>query len=312
MDMLETELESGQDKDDTENEEQLQLASDVRLDRGVILIKSENEEQAAAIASVSVTGAGTLTLDPNLQYQLRADGSQGQMTYRVVQVANDSGETTTQVVAGGFPGNQVTVIQSPFSNGGSPTPDQQGDTRFAYFPAAATADGTVVSTGAEALSTAVAAGGGQFYVMMSPQDVLQNTQRSIAPRTSYSPKLEGRSTRDDRRRATHNEVERRRRDKINNWIVQLSKLVPDCAQETVKQTQASKGGILAKACEYIQELRSSNHRLAESAKEVERLSVDTELLRSQVEELKKQNDNFRAIFMAKGIPIPQELLNDVV
>ena len=26
-------------------------------------------------------------------------------------------------------------------------------------------------------------------------------------------------------------VERRRRDKINNWIVQLSKLVPDCAND---------------------------------------------------------------------------------
>ena len=32
-------------------------------------------------------------------------------------------------------------------------------------------------------------------------------------------------------------VERRRRDKINNWIVQLSKLVPDCAQEHGKQGQ---------------------------------------------------------------------------
>lgn len=41
--------------------------------------------------------------------------------------------------------------------------------------------------------------------MMSPQDVLQGSQRSIAPRTAFSPKLEGRSTRDDRRRATHNE-----------------------------------------------------------------------------------------------------------
>ena len=41
--------------------------------------------------------------------------------------------------------------------------------------------------------------------MMSPQDVLQG-QRQIAPRTSFSPKIEGgRSTRDDRRRATHNE-----------------------------------------------------------------------------------------------------------
>jgi upstream stimulatory factor len=74
----------------------------------------------------------------------------------------------------------------------------------------------------------------------------------------------------------------------------------------------SKGGILAKACEYITELRNSNARLAENSKEVERLGVDTELLRSQVEELKKQNDTFRAIFLQKGIPIPQELLNDVV
>lgn len=43
--------------------------------------------------------------------------------------------------------------------------------------------------------------------MMSPQDVLHATnQRSIAPRSGISPRIEGaRSTRDDRRRATHNE-----------------------------------------------------------------------------------------------------------
>lgn len=34
--------------------------------------------------------------------------------------------------------------------------------------------------------------------------------------------------RDDRRRATHNEVERRRRDKINNWISKLGKIIPEC------------------------------------------------------------------------------------
>ena len=59
-----------------------------------------------------------------------------------------------------------TVIQSPFSNGGSPTPEQQADARFAYFPAAATADGTVVTTQAETITAAtalgqVAAGGGE-------------------------------------------------------------------------------------------------------------------------------------------------------
>lgn len=46
-----------------------------------------------------------------------------------------------------------------------------------------------------------------------------------------------RTARDDRRRATHNEVERRRRDKINNWIVKLSKLVPDCTMDQTKQGQ---------------------------------------------------------------------------
>ena len=43
--------------------------------------------------------------------------------------------------------------------------------------------------------------------------------------------------RDDRRRATHNEVERRRRDKINNWIVKLSKIIPDCTTESAKTGQ---------------------------------------------------------------------------
>ncbi|NXD74554.1 USF1 factor, partial [Eolophus roseicapillus] len=78
---------------------------------------------------------------------------------------------------------------------------------------------------------------GQFFVMMSPQEVLQGgPQRSIAPRAHpYSPKSEApRATRDEKRRAQHNEVERRRRDKINNWIVQLSKIIPDCSMENTK------------------------------------------------------------------------------
>nr|1AN4_A Chain A, PROTEIN (UPSTREAM STIMULATORY FACTOR) [Homo sapiens]1AN4_B Chain B, PROTEIN (UPSTREAM STIMULATORY FACTOR) [Homo sapiens] len=64
---------------------------------------------------------------------------------------------------------------------------------------------------------------------------------------------------DEKRRAQHNEVERRRRDKINNWIVQLSKIIPDSSMESTKSGQ-SKGGILSKASDYIQELRQSNHR----------------------------------------------------
>lgn len=47
-------------------------------------------------------------------------------------------------------------------------------------------------------------------------------------------------------------------------------------------TSQSKGGILSKACDYIRELRQSNQRLQESYKEVERVEMDNELLRQQV------------------------------
>ncbi|XP_052849702.1 uncharacterized protein DDB_G0271670 [Drosophila gunungcola] len=46
--------------------------------------------------------------------------------------------------------------------------------------------------------------------------------------TSQTPtsKLEAYKKRDDKRRATHNEVERRRRDKINSWIFKLKEMLP--------------------------------------------------------------------------------------
>lgn len=104
-------------------------------------------------------------------------------------------------------------------------------------------------------------------------------------------------------------VERRRRDKINNWIVQLSKIIPDCHADNSKTgavsvpspfqkvglraglflllilvcpTLQSKGGILSKACDYIRELRQTNQRMQETFKEAERLQMDNELLRQQV------------------------------
>ncbi|KAI8775545.1 upstream stimulatory factor 2 isoform X2 [Biomphalaria glabrata] len=322
MEMLDQTLDSSQDKS-TDSGEDIPLSATVDTDlvckvkQELNQLESSNmelsgtveadldhaDEQAAAIASVQQ--GGTITLDPTLQYQIRADNNAGQVTYRVVQVAHDGSEATSQLVGGAaaYAGQQA-VIQSPFSNGGSPTGEGGDATRFAYFPAQSATDGTVVSAqGGDTIATGAALG--QFYVMMSPQDVLQG-QRQIAPRTSFSPKLEGggiRTARDDRRRATHNEVERRRRDKINNWIVQLSKLVPDCAQEPIKQTQASKGGILSKACEYIQELRATNSRLAESLKDAERLNVDNELLRQQCEELKQENAFLRSHLQQNSIDL---------
>uniref|UniRef100_UPI00358FE02E upstream stimulatory factor 2-like isoform X7 n=1 Tax=Myxine glutinosa TaxID=7769 RepID=UPI00358FE02E len=173
-------------------------------------------------------------------------------------------------------------------------------------------------TGAERLISP----SGQFYVMMASQDVLQGgAQRTIAPRTHpYIQKGDGsRTPRDERRRAQHNEVERRRRDKINNWIVQLSKVIPDCSRDHAKTGQPeetsgspepplclpaqSKGGILSKACDYIQELRQTNQRMMEALKEAERIQMDNELLRQKLEDLESERSLLRAQLQQHGIEI---------
>ncbi|XP_061738730.1 upstream stimulatory factor 2 isoform X4 [Nerophis ophidion] len=215
--------------------------------------------------------------DHNVQYQFRTENSSGQA-----------------------------VIQNPFSNGGSPVGETVGgETRFAYFPAAAVSDGTSTAVSVQtSADPSITQGGGQFYVMMTPPEVLQSAaQRSLAPRGhAFPPKVEGpRPPRDERRRAQHNEVERRRRDKINNWIVMLSKIIPDCNIDS--RTGASKGGILSKACDYIRELRQNNQRLQDSYKEAERIELDNELLRQQLEELKSDNALLRAQLQQHGVEV---------
>lgn len=65
----------------------------------------------------------------------------------------------------------------------------------------------------------------------------------------------------------------------------------------------SKGGILAKACEYIQELRANNARLPDVLKENERLNMDLDLMRQQCEELKNENQILRAHLQQQGITV---------
>ncbi|KAM9798365.1 upstream stimulatory factor 2 [Neosynchiropus ocellatus] len=285
-----------------------------------------DEQDSVAIARVQQAAAFG---EQNIQYQFPTEGAQ--VTYRVVQVADpqlegrdDGGGAVSVVSSSAFSGSPQAVaqavIQNPYSNGGSPAGESVGgETRFAYFPATAVSD-SAVSVQAAADPT-LAQAGGQFYVMMTPPDVIQTgAQRTLAPRTqSYATdenevlqqeglnwKMDGpRTPRDERRRAQHNEVERRRRDKINNWIVTLSKIIPDCSMDSTK-TGASKGGILSKACDYIRELRQSNQRLQESLKEVERIQMDNELCRQQIEELKNENALLRAQLQQHGIELVSE------
>eukprot|EP00063_Salmo_salar_P057475 XP_014032310.1 PREDICTED: upstream stimulatory factor 2-like [Salmo salar] len=83
------------------------------------------------------------------------------------------------------------------------------------------------------------------------------------------------------RRAQHNEMERRRRDKINNRIITFSKIILDCNMDSTK-TGAKKGGILSKVCDYFWELRQNNQRLQDHFKEMLRVQADNRLLKQQV------------------------------
>ncbi|XP_063292748.1 upstream stimulatory factor 2 [Pelobates fuscus] len=308
MDMLDPGLDSTASHDkgqDTEDVIELHEGEETAPD----------EHTAVAIATVQQAAFA----DHNIQYQFRTENNGGQVTYRVVQVTDsqldgqgDAAGAVSVVSTAAFTGAQQAVaqavIQNPFSNGGSPSTDAvSGEARFAYFPATTVSDTTAVSV--QTTDPALAQAGGQFYVMMTPQDVLPaGSQRSIAPRTHpYSPKMDGnRTPRDERRRAQHNEVERRRRDKINNWIVQLSKIIPDCNTETSKTSSQSKGGILSKACDYIRELRQTNQRMQETYKEAERLQMDNELLRQQIEDQKNENTLLRGQLQQHGIDVVEE------
>ncbi|EFN67623.1 Upstream stimulatory factor 2 [Camponotus floridanus] len=155
---------------------------------------------------------------------------------------------------------------------------------------------------------------GQFYVLSNGNDVATSeSARTVAPRVTKL-QLEGSQNiitnvkkRDERRRATHNEVERRRRDKINNWITKLGKLLAECDQNVNKEGDAkgnfepqSKGGILARACEYITELREAQEKLSQSMDENAQLIEEAKTLRQVVSQLRDENSKLKVQISKQG------------
>jgi len=162
---------------------------------------------------------------------------------------------------------------------------------------------------------------GQFYVIGSPSDLLGataasvNNQRSIAPRTfnidgtslATNKQIELKEVKPDKiareekignRRATHNEVERRRRDNINHWIMKLGKLIPADSEDDPLTMNGgkqalSKGGILAKACEYLADVRETNNYLREALAEKEEVIAENEKLQTELQKLKEENTRLR-------------------
>ncbi|XP_030237634.1 upstream stimulatory factor 1 isoform X5 [Gadus morhua] len=272
---------------------------------------SVNDEGSAATAedhtAIATIQSATTFSDQPIKYLFKTEGAGGQVTYRVIQVSDgqleaqaDGGAAVNLVT--GFPAATPSVTQAVFSQSEGVEGDGT-ETQYTYYPAtiADATTGTMVTT-VQSSDTLLGqtTPAGQLYVMMSPQEVLTGAnQRTLAPRTQ--PKQEApRASRDEKRRAQHNEVERRRRDKINNWIVQLSKTIPDCTVDYTKTGQ-SKGGILSKACDYIKELGQSNDKLREDISTLDRLKMDNQLLRQEVEDWKAKNQNLRNLLRQHGI-----------
>ncbi|KAF5282188.1 hypothetical protein FQR65_LT02885 [Abscondita terminalis] len=160
---------------------------------------------------------------------------------------------------------------------------------------------------------------GQLFVIGNASEAFnsQTGSRSIAPRASLidttSAALTNMKKRDERRRATHNEVERRRRDKINNWITKLSKIIPENNATEMKGNGhyegQSKGGILAKACEYIVELKEQQQKLDVCMIENKQLCQNVEILQQQNMALERENHALKEFLKRNGLEVPKEFLS---
>ncbi|CAF3166652.1 unnamed protein product [Rotaria socialis] len=103
-----------------------------------------------------------------------------------------------------------------------------------------------------------------------------------------------------KRRATHNAVERRRRDRINQHIQQLSKLIPDCSNYVKNQ---SKTVVLEKTIAHLHELRTQNLALVKQTVDAGIILHENDLLRERIRAVEQENE------VLKSLLTKQNLLN---
>ncbi|XKL65115.1 hypothetical protein PGB90_005201 [Kerria lacca] len=288
MDMIDLNLEAGDVKVCTED----LIAEKDLMDAQTLIVEEDgslgsvDEQNTNDLSSAEALLDGGTDEDVDLQYQLRSNEG---VTYRVIQVNNTDSESSPlpHIISASpsLSGSQQT-IQTVFTN-----------------PLSVEQIVQIILINLKRRHNRLS----QLFVIGPPDDAYPktNTHKPIAPRTGSvienirNPGI----SRDDRRRATHNEVERRRRDKINNWILKLSKIVPECHSDSSKgyDVQPSKGGILAKACDYIIELSESNQRLMNVLKENERLITDLAKQKAQNERLLQENLELKNVLKQNGL-----------
>ena len=162
-------------------------------------------------------------------------------------------------------------------------------------------------------------GNGQnFYVMIPQSTQLDTTQhQKIAPMVlqgSTDTLTAQRSEREEKRRQTHNEVERRRRGKINGWIRKLAEMVPNCKDELgskqrghpgatrdISQGVKSNCGVLQKTVNFIQELQIAHSQVVERLQEQNQVLVEMAKVRENLKRVEQENQLFRSQLQTHGI-----------
>ncbi|CDS36549.1 upstream transcription factor 1 [Echinococcus multilocularis] len=118
----------------------------------------------------------------------------------------------------------------------------------------------------------------------------------------------GGDSKDIRRRVSHNEVERRRRDRINTWIAALYKLLPP--EQQAKSQYQSKGVVLKRVYEYFQNYDSNIKTLREEnaifKQEICRLTRENHILRDSLKAHFQQQQQQSAT-VTTGLSTPCEV-----
>uniref|UniRef100_A0A5S6QEA2 BHLH domain-containing protein n=1 Tax=Trichuris muris TaxID=70415 RepID=A0A5S6QEA2_TRIMR len=110
---------------------------------------------------------------------------------------------------------------------------------------------------------------------------------------------------DVRRRAFHNQVERRRRDTINAQIAKIAKILPPARGVAGRQTE-SIGKTLSRAVEYIEELKSHVRPVMDFAQLENKMKAEVAAMQTRIDQLKVENENIIHLLRAKGISVPPQ------
>ncbi|KAK3699404.1 hypothetical protein QZH41_018574, partial [Actinostola sp. cb2023] len=114
--------------------------------------------------------------------------------------------------------------------------------------------------------------------------------------------LSGGIAQQTRRRIVHNEVERRRKDKINSWITKLADVIPKCSYG-----KQSKNIVLENAVEYVGELNDKIKMLEESQHGKNVLELESQALKTQVTLLQEQNAKLIELLEKNKVQVPESL-----